>query len=138
MDVGLVAWHVGRKDTAFPAVILLDTNAIIWIVTRHRRSHSLLRQSAPLAISPASILELGLLADVGRLRVRLRDVMDDDRWAVDDPPAAEWFARAADEVWTRDPFDRLIVAHARLRRVRLATGDAAILAQLRPAEALPL
>ena len=119
-------------------MILLDTNAIIWIVTRHRRSRPLLRESTTFSVSPASVLELGLLADVGRLRVRLRDVIEDDRWAVDDPPAAEWFARAADETWTRDPFDRLIVAHARLRRARLATGDASLLSHLRPSDAFPL
>lgn len=119
-------------------MILLDTNAIIWIVTKHRRTRPLVRQSTALAISPASILELGLLVSVGRLRVRLQDVLEDHRWAVDDPPAAEWFERAANEAWTRDPFDRLIVAHARLRDARLATADTAILAHLLPSEALAL
>jgi PIN domain nuclease of toxin-antitoxin system len=119
-------------------MILLDTNAIIWLVTRHRRGRPLLRETTALAISPASILELGLLADIGRLRLRLQDVVEDDRWSVDDPPAAEWFARAADEAWTRDPFDRLIVAHARLRRARLATGDTTIGAHLRPSEVVAL
>lgn len=31
---------------------------------------------------------------------------------------------------TRDPFDRLIAAHASLRGWKLATGDAALLARL--------
>ena len=136
--MGLVPWRAGLEGAAQAVVILLDTNALIWIVTNHRRGRGLLRQAAPLAISPASILELGLLVTIGRLRVRVPDVIEDDRWAVDDPPAAEWFTRAADEVWTRDPFDRLIVAHARLRRARLATGDTAILAHLRASEALAL
>jgi PIN domain nuclease of toxin-antitoxin system len=57
---------------------------------------------------------------------------------VDEPPAVEWFEQAAGESWTRDPFDRLIVAQARLRRFRLATGDAAILEQLMPAERVEL
>ena len=45
---------------------------------------------------------------------------------------------SAEETWTRDPFDRLIVAHARLRRVRLATGDGHILERLRPSERVEL
>jgi PIN domain nuclease of toxin-antitoxin system len=40
------------------------------------------------------------------------------------------FDAAVDLSWTRDPFDRLIVAHARLRGWRLATGDRVILAKL--------
>jgi PIN domain nuclease of toxin-antitoxin system len=118
-------------------MILLDTNAIVWTVTRHRRGR-LLRAATDLAISPASLLELNMLVALGRIRVRLQDVLDDERWTVDDPPALEWFTRAADEGWTRDPFDRLIVAHARLRRARLATADRAILEHLRSAEVLPL
>ena len=48
------------------------------------------------------------------------------------------FDRAAEESWTREPFDRLIVAHARLRGWRLATADAAILERLRPSERFEL
>jgi hypothetical protein len=40
------------------------------------------------------------------------------------------FDAAVDLDWTRDPFDRLIVAHARLRGWRLATGDRVMLAEL--------
>lgn len=40
------------------------------------------------------------------------------------------FDAAADLGWTRDPFDRLIVAHAQLRGWRLATGDRLILTEL--------
>jgi PIN domain nuclease of toxin-antitoxin system len=45
---------------------------------------------------------------------------------------------AAEESWTRDPFDRLILAHVRVRRCRLATGDSTLLAHLRPLERLEL
>ena len=56
--------------------------------------------------------------------------------SLDDPPAAAWFARALDLGWTRDPFDRLIVAHARLRGWRLATADTGLLERLSEAEPL--
>jgi PIN domain nuclease of toxin-antitoxin system len=44
--------------------------------------------------------------------------------------SVDLFDAAVDLSWTRDPFDRLIVAHARLRGWRLATGDRVILAEL--------
>jgi PIN domain nuclease of toxin-antitoxin system len=122
-------------------VILLDTNAVIWLDQNHRRARPLARTATPLAISPATILELQFLVEVGRIRFPqngLDALAADDRWTVDEPPALDWFARAAEESWTRDPFDRLIVAHARLRRCRLATGDKTLLDRLRPAERLEL
>jgi PIN domain nuclease of toxin-antitoxin system len=122
-------------------VILLDTNAVIWLDQNDRRARPLARTATPLAISPATLLELRFLVEVGRIRLPgggLPDIAADDRWTVDEPPAMDWFARAAEESWTRDPFDRLIVAHARLRRCRLATGDRTLLDRLRPAERLEL
>jgi PIN domain nuclease of toxin-antitoxin system len=40
--------------------------------------------------------------------------------------------------WTRDPFDRLLAAHARLRGWKLATADTLLLERLAPSELLPL
>ena len=119
-------------------VILLDTSAIIWLDAGHRRARPLRAQPSPLRVSPASLLELQFLAEAGRLRVRLADIIADERWRLDDPPALDWFTRAAEESWTRDPFDRLLVAHARLRGWRLATGDAAVLERLQSRERVAL
>jgi PIN domain nuclease of toxin-antitoxin system len=122
-------------------VILLDTNAVIWLDQHHRRAQPLAHNATRLAISPATLLELQFLAEVGRIRLPGRGldaIVADQRWTVDEPPAIDWFSRAAEESWTRDPFDRLIVAHARVRGCRLATGDKSLLAHLRPAERLEL
>lgn len=119
-------------------VILLDTNAIIWLVRGHGRVRTLLDRPGSLRVSPASLLELQLLAECGRIRVDLRAVVDDDRWELDDPPAFDWFQKATEDSWTRDPFDRLIAAHARVRRWRLATSDERILERLRPSERFAL
>jgi PIN domain nuclease of toxin-antitoxin system len=40
--------------------------------------------------------------------------------------------------WTRDTFDRLLIAHARLRKWTLATSDQRVITQLRPNEYLEL
>lgn len=122
-------------------MILLDTNALIWVDQRHRRARPLLETPQRLAVSPASILELRFLIELGRLRLRsgsMGSLVEDDRWIVDDVPSVEWFEEAAEESWTHDPFDRLIVAHARHRGWRLATGDAALAARLRASEILEL
>jgi PIN domain nuclease of toxin-antitoxin system len=51
---------------------------------------------------------------------------------LDDPPATAWFETAGHLSWTRDPFDRLLAAHAQFRGWKLATGDTRLLEQLGP------
>jgi PIN domain nuclease of toxin-antitoxin system len=121
-------------------VILLDTNAVIWLDQNHRRVRKFARSASRLLVSPATLLELQMLDEIGRVRLKngLRGVIESDRWEIDEPPAIQWFEHSAEESWTRDPFDRLIVAHARLRRIKLASGDGAILERLRPSERVEL
>ena len=78
------------------------------------------------------MLELQFLQEAGRVRLTrsLQAIAADDRWMMDDPVASSWFIRAAALGWTRDPFDRLIAAHAQMRGWRLATGDAHLLERL--------
>jgi PIN domain nuclease of toxin-antitoxin system len=122
-------------------VILLDTHAVIWLERGYHRSRSLDGRSH-LYISPASLLELQMLIESGRLRPRRgvtpSSVAADARWVVDDVPSARWFNAATEIGWTRDPFDRLLVAHARLRGWKLATADEVLLEGLGPSERLAL
>ena len=114
-------------------MILLDTNAVIWLEQNHPRSLPLARTTSRLFVSPATVLELQFLLEAGRIRLRdttVESLLSDDRWILDDPPAAKWFAEALEFGWTRDPFDRLVAAHAHLRGWRLATGDAALAERL--------
>jgi PIN domain nuclease of toxin-antitoxin system len=108
----------------------------------HARARSLKRWAGRLYISPATLLELQFLLEVGRIRlcagVELREFSNDPRWALDDPPAAAWFEAAREYSWTHDPFDRLLVAHAQVRGWRLATGDGQILEQLSSRHVLEL
>lgn len=122
-------------------MILLDTNALIWLHQHHRRARTLEKQ-ATLYASPASILELQILVESGRMRLRadttVEHLVGDDRWLLDDPPSAAWFSRAVDIGWTHDPFDRLLVAHAELRGWRLATSDSLLASRLGQARSLEL
>jgi PIN domain nuclease of toxin-antitoxin system len=122
-------------------VILLDTHALIWLDQAHPRGRTLTRGGRTLYISPATILELQFLSEAGRLRLPKGDAQAmavDDRWTLDEPPSAAWFAAACDLAWTRDPFDRLLAAHARLRGWRLATADENLLKGLGPRHTLDL
>jgi PIN domain nuclease of toxin-antitoxin system len=108
-------------------VILLDTNAVLWALVGHPRAAPLWEWRRGLYISPVSMLELRFLLEAGKLReapgFSLRQVADDPRWSLDSPASDALFDAALELDWTRDPFDRLLVAHSRLRRWRLATGD---------------
>jgi PIN domain nuclease of toxin-antitoxin system len=121
-------------------VTLLDTNAVLWLLSGHRRARSLSRRRDVLTVSPASILELQLLTEIGKLSLSgsVADLISDSRLRLDPVDSLDWFEAARAFSWTRDPFDRLIVAHARLRGLRLATGDTVILSHLDPAHLIAL
>ncbi len=113
-------------------MILLDTNAVIWLERSHARVRTLARRGGRFYVSPATLLELQMLDEIGKIRLPrgLAGLRQQQRWLLDDPPAVEWFTEASAVGWTRDPFDRLIVAHARLRGWTLAIGDSALAARL--------
>lgn len=123
-------------------MILLDTNALIWLHHNHARAAALARLGRRLYASPASVLELQILFEAGRLELRgessVAHMIRDERWVVDDPPSMLWFEEAITIGWTRDTYDRLLVAHARLRRWRLATSDQRVITHLRAGEYLEL
>ncbi|HEY6895020.1 MAG TPA: PIN domain-containing protein [Rhodanobacteraceae bacterium] len=81
-------------------------------------------------ISPAVLLELELLFEIGRLREGARVIAARLAEDLDIRVAGERFADVATEAlalgFTRDPFDRLIVAHASLAKAGLVTQDATL------------
>ena len=123
-------------------MILLDTNAVLFLTTGHRRARPLARHSGRLYFTPFALLEMSFLQEAGRGSFTSSSPMDavkhDPRWSVDDPPVDGVVARAIELAWTRDPFDRLIAAHALYRGWRLATSDAAILRNLPDSATLAL
>ena len=119
-------------------MILLDTNAVIWLVQKHPRARRL-EKLPRLFLSPVTLLEVQFLEEAGRLRGehgRAAEMLaHDPRWRLDDPSTVTLFETAAELSWTRDPFDRLIAAHAQLRGWKLATGDDGLIEAL-PASAV--
>ncbi len=123
-------------------MILLDTNAVIFALAGHRRARPLARHAGSLYFSPVTLIEMQFLQEVGRGRFTTADPLaaarEDPRWTVDDPSIDALVTAALPLTWTRDPFDRLLAAHALHRGWRLATTDAALLAHLPVRATFPL
>ncbi|MCC7537038.1 MAG: PIN domain-containing protein [Deltaproteobacteria bacterium] len=108
----------------------LDTHVALWLAAgetrRLRPVQARLRRSA-LYVSPIVIVEMEVLREIGRIREAVADVLEiltEDhgvREAVGDITSVGQHARSLG--WTRDPFDRLIVAHALASRATLLTAD---------------
>lgn len=119
----------GASPGCCPVTVLLDTHFLIWLVLGLKRLAEFpwVERHRPWGISPVSFLEIQFLAESGRLSVRnpefTRAVMDDPRFTVDDIPLATLIRHALGLTWTRDPFDRMLVAHSAARRVPLCTTD---------------
>lgn len=109
--------------------LLLDTHFLIWLVLGSKRLTAFpwLERHRPWGVSPVSFLEIQFLSEIGRLTVRNPEfadaVMQDPRFTVDDIPLVSLVRHALRLEWTRDPFDRLLVAHSAARRVALCTTD---------------
>ena len=109
--------------------LLLDTHFLIWIVLRSKRLAEFpwLDAYRPWGVSPVCFLEIQFLAEIGRISVRnpafTDTVIKDSRFAVDDITLLTLIRAARPHGWTRDPFDRLLVAHSSARRVPLCTTD---------------
>ena len=80
-----------------------------------------------LIVSPAAILELEFLHEIGRLRPAASTVISalgqDIGLRVSDLPFWTVVDHALKETWGRDPFDRLIVANAKASGAALITKD---------------
>ena len=115
-------------------IAYLDTHTASWLAhgpKRIGRDAARLIQKAELFISPMAFIELEFLYEIGRLKLPAKDVLRKLEQEVDlrlcDLPFAEVARAALDEKWTRDVFDRMIVAQARLKGLApLISADALI------------
>ncbi|HEY5891765.1 MAG TPA: PIN domain-containing protein [Chthoniobacterales bacterium] len=115
--------------------IHLDTHVVAWLhagelervpqIVRHRLD------AGNLTVSPIVLLELEYLKEIGRLTVDGRTIFADLAADISLTLASETFSavvnQAHEEHWTRDVFDRLITANARLAGCPLTTKDSNIL-----------
>lgn len=116
----------------------LDSHVVIWLYAgEHHRIGAAARKRLTtdiVKISPMVRLELAYLAEVGRItdppeRI-LRELEGSIGLALDDQPFDRVADVAAHITFTRDPFDRIIVAQAIVAKARLITKDERIHAAL--------
>jgi PIN domain nuclease of toxin-antitoxin system len=116
------------------AVIYLDTHVAVWLYEGRveliaPRLRGVLEDETPL-LSPIVALELEYLFETGRMSTPAGSLLQtlgrDLGVRLCDLPFADVVTAALRQSWTRDPFDRIIVAQAALRRAPLITRDATI------------
>jgi PIN domain nuclease of toxin-antitoxin system len=115
-------------------IAYLDTHAVIRLAhgrPRIGRDAARLIQSAELLVSPMVLVEFEYLHEIGRLTLPGRDILrkleHEIGLHVCDLPFADVAGAAVDEKWTRDAFDRIIVAQAKLNGLApLISSDEAI------------
>ena len=112
-------------------MIYLDTHVVVWLymgdlskLSSHARD--VIREHE-LRISPMVILELGYLHEIGRLTTFPKIITDFLNEAVGlnvcNVPFEDIIISAMTQIWTRDPFDRIIVGHAAHQQCVLVTKD---------------
>jgi PIN domain nuclease of toxin-antitoxin system len=109
----------------------LDTHAAVWLYAGDLDQFParILEQveTAALVISPSVLLEIRLLQEIGRIEVGPDDVLAalqrDLSLTVCQIPFHDVVRAAFNESWTRDPFDRLIVAQAKAGAGKLISKD---------------
>jgi PIN domain nuclease of toxin-antitoxin system len=105
-------------------IAYLDTHTAVRLAqgsARIGRDAARLAHKAELMVSPMVLVELEYLYEIGRLRLPARDILrkleHELGVCVCDLPFADVAKAALDEKWTRDPFDRIIVAQAKVNGI---------------------
>lgn len=113
------------------SLVYLDTNAVLFLYAGLAERISPAAKQAidagSLRISPMVLLEIQYLREVGKFKHRPDDVIaqlgKQIGLAVCKAAFAEVTLTATRMEWTRDPFDRMITAHASCQQAPLVSAD---------------
>ncbi len=102
-------------------ICYLDTHVAIWLAegkkNRLTTEATGLIKRADLFLSPMALVELEILHEIKRSRLPARDLFEkvahETGLRLCDLPFQTVASAALNEGWTRDPFDRMIVAQAK-------------------------
>jgi len=116
-------------------MIYLDTHVVVWLyagLTNHLSVNATdLIESNRLSISPMVQLELQYLQEIGRIHTDSALIIESLGYAIGlevcQLPFIQVVTESITQVWTRDPFDRLIVAQSQAGHAQLLTKDQTIL-----------
>lgn len=116
-------------------MIYLDTHVVLWLYAdRGKRlseeARKLIEDAKDILISPMVLLEMDFLHEVGRTKLASSPVYAylGERIGVRvcNKSFVDVIREASQHAWTRDPFDRIITAHAALNQNFLITKDEVI------------
>lgn len=116
-------------------MIYLDTHIVVWLYDKKdelftKKAIHLIEENS-LFISPIVKLELQYLYEIKRVKNRPMEILDELNNKIDLKTCTIDFVKVIDlsikEQWTRDPFDRIITAHAKIDDKILLTRDKKIL-----------
>ena len=115
--------------------IYVDTHVLVWLAQGEPDKLGTAARKAidkyDLLVSPAAVLELELLHEIGRLRPTASKLIavlaNDIGLRVCGMSFQTVVEHALKENWGRDPFDRLIVANAKAAEAPLVTRDQKII-----------
>jgi PIN domain nuclease of toxin-antitoxin system len=117
-------------------MIYLDTHVPVWLYASGGKkispaARAAIDEAKDLRISPMVLLEIDFLHEIKRIRVSSNEIFTYLHHHlglnVCDRLFGDVVANATTQDWTRDPFDRLIVAHAALGKDQLISKDSMIL-----------
>ena len=112
--------------------LLLDTQALVWIVSGRRLTAAADAAYSDVAnellVSAASYWEIAIKAGLGKLDVRLDDLdaellLNSIRWLAIERQHCKQSVSLP--MHHRDPFDRLLIAQALCENLQVITGDSA-------------
>lgn len=109
----------------------IDTHVAVWLyegaLERFSKAAREALETSQLIIPGMAFIELEFLHEIGRIekgaQAIFRDLQKRLGLGFSDAAHAAVAEQATTETWTRDPFDRLIVAEARLLELPLITKD---------------
>lgn len=112
-------------------MIYLDTHVIVWLyaglIHLIPKKTQLVLEKEDLFVSPIVSLEIQYLYETGRIKEEAKNILPDLQTRIHLQICPQSFESVAEqslrESWTRDPFDRMITAQARLKNQRLLTKD---------------
>lgn len=116
--------------------LYLDTHIVVWLRQKELEKFTpkaieLIENSSKLLISPMVVLELEYLYEIGKIIDDPKNIVDDLSnmidLQVDNIEFHTIIKKAKDIKWTRDAFDRIIVANSLVRVSKLLTKDRNIL-----------
>ncbi|WGM46611.1 Ribonuclease VapC22 [Brevundimonas sp. NIBR10] len=122
----------------------LDTHIVVWLYEGRasklsKAARNLIRRSDTVTISPLTLMELDNLIAGRRVKAEspatIIAIISQEIGPIDVSPTPfqDIIAKALTIGWTRDPFDRLIVANAMADGVKLITADEKIRANFKDA-----